>query len=131
MSEDTSLREKDRIQGMVRSINQYRNGDPKAICAGSDAQILYAMTDARHDVLVLWDFAVAAGIASEAKDRRIEALEAVAHPLADIAQIILAEAPPDADEFTIFTDSQGCHHKVTLAGLRSLVAALSGKEGQS
>lgn len=47
----------DRVQGMVRSINQYRNGDPKAIAAGSHAQVLYALTDARHDIIALWAFA--------------------------------------------------------------------------
>lgn len=55
-----------RIQGMVRSIDQYRNGDPKAIADGSHAQVLYALTDYKHDILVLWDFAVAAGRQAEA-----------------------------------------------------------------
>jgi hypothetical protein len=54
MSETT----KNRVQGMVRSIDQYRNGDPKVIMAGPHAQALYyALTDARHDVLALWSFA--------------------------------------------------------------------------
>jgi hypothetical protein len=43
-----------RVQGMVRSVDQYRNSDPKAVCDGSPAQVLYAVTDARHDVLALW-----------------------------------------------------------------------------
>ena len=55
------MAEKNRIQGMVRSIDQYRNGQPKAVAAGSPAQILYALEDSRHDLIVLWDFAVATG----------------------------------------------------------------------
>ena len=53
--------EGNRIQGMVRSIDQYRNGDPKAVADGSYAQVLYALTDYKHDVQVLWNFAVATG----------------------------------------------------------------------
>lgn len=58
-----------RVQGMVRSIDQYRNGDPKAIADGSHAQVLYALTDYKHDVLVLWDFAVATARQAEALQR--------------------------------------------------------------
>lgn len=59
---------KNRIQGMVRSIDQYRNGSPKAVADGSYAQVLFALEDSRHDIMVLWDFAVTAA-------RKIEALE--------------------------------------------------------
>ena len=75
---------KDRVQGMVRSITQYRNGDPKAIVAGSAAQVLYALTDAHHDVFCLWGFitnrlapefrSIATLVSSQ--DDRIAALEA-------------------------------------------------------
>ncbi len=60
--------DKNRIQGMVRSIDQYRNGSPKAIAADRRAQVLSALTDSRHDILVLWDFSVSAA-------RKVEALE--------------------------------------------------------
>lgn len=73
---------KNRVQGMVRSIDQYRNGDPKAIADGSYAQILYALIDDKHDILVLWDFAVSTALQLEAiqremaeKDERIAALQ--------------------------------------------------------
>ena len=55
-----------RIQGMVRSIDQYRNGQPKAVADGSYAQVLYALTDYKHDILVLWDFAVESARQAEA-----------------------------------------------------------------
>ncbi|EYR81439.1 hypothetical protein [Shinella sp. DD12] len=60
-----------RIQGMVRSIDQYRNSDPKAIADGSFAQVLYALTDYKHDVLVLWEFAVSEARKAEAMEREI------------------------------------------------------------
>lgn len=63
-----------RIQGMVRSIDQYRNGQPKAVADGSYAQVLYALTDYKHDVLVLWDFAVATARKAEALQREIAEL---------------------------------------------------------
>ncbi|WP_430439042.1 hypothetical protein [Shinella sp.] len=66
---------KNRIQGMVRSIDQYRNCDPKAIADGSYAQVLYALTDDKHDILVLWDFAVSAGERAAAEARKAEAME--------------------------------------------------------
>ena len=58
-----------RIQGMVCSIDQYRNGDPKAVADGSYAQVLYALTDYKHDILVLWDFAASAARQAEALQR--------------------------------------------------------------
>ncbi len=67
-----------RIQGMVRSIDQYRNGDPKAVADGSYAQVLYALTDYKHDVLVLWDFAVEAARQAEALQRENADLRAFA-----------------------------------------------------
>lgn len=65
---EKAMEGKNRIQGMVRSIDHYRNGVPKAVADGSYAQVLYALTDYKHDVLVLWDFAVS-------KAREVEALE--------------------------------------------------------
>ena len=67
-----------RIQGMVRSIDQYRNGQPKAVADGSYAQVLYALTDYKHDVLVLWDFAVEAARQAEALQRENAELRAFA-----------------------------------------------------
>lgn len=58
-----------RIQGMVRSIDQYRNGRPKAVADGSYAQVLFALQDMRHDILVLWDFAVEAARQAEVLQR--------------------------------------------------------------
>lgn len=93
---------KNRVQGMVRSIDQYRNCDPKAIADGSYAQILYALTDDKHDVLVLWDFAVEAARQAEAleremaaKDERIAALEAGVSDLVEIARQHVPSMPPD------------------------------------
>ena len=60
-----------RVQGMVRSIDQYRNGDPKAICSGSAAQVLYAVTDARQDILALWAALEGAVADIAAKDAEI------------------------------------------------------------
>ena len=62
---------KNRIQGMVRSIDQYRNCDPKAIADGSYAQILYALTDDKNDILVLWGFAVSTALQLEAMQREM------------------------------------------------------------
>ena len=64
-----------RIQGMVRSIEQYRNGDPKAVAAGSHAQVLFALQDMRHDILVLWDFAVEAASQAEALQQEVDSLK--------------------------------------------------------
>lgn len=86
-----------RIQGMVRSIEQYRNGDPKAVAAGSHAQVLFALQDMRHDILVLWDFAVEAARQAEAlqrenaeKDARIAALEEALRPFAAIEPVSIS-----------------------------------------
>lgn len=76
---------KTRVQGMVRSIDQYRNCDPKAIADGSYAQVLYALTDDRHDILVLWDFAVAAAREAEALKREIAELREALRPFAKVA----------------------------------------------
>jgi hypothetical protein len=38
-----------------RTIESYRGAKPEAIAAGSPAQILFALVDMRHDVLVLAD----------------------------------------------------------------------------
>ena len=90
---------------MVRSIDQYRNCEPKAIADGSHAQILYALTDDKHDILVLWDFAVSTALQFEAmkremaeKDERIAALEAGLKPfalLADELSIDMSSKPDD------------------------------------
>ncbi|WP_242221584.1 hypothetical protein [Shinella zoogloeoides] len=74
-----------RIQGMVRSIDQYRNGQPKAVADGSYAQILYALTDYKHDVLVLWDFAVSSARQAEALQRENAELREALKPFAVIA----------------------------------------------
>lgn len=66
-----------RIQGMVRSIDQYRNGSQKAVADGSYAQVLYALTDYKHDVLVLWDFAVSTARQAEALQRENAELRGV------------------------------------------------------
>lgn len=63
-----------RIQGMVRSIDQYRNGDPKAVADGSYAQVLFALQDMRNDILALWDFAVSAARQAEALQRDLAQL---------------------------------------------------------
>lgn len=81
-----------RVQGMVRSIDQYRNGDPKAVAAGSHAQILFALEDLRHDVLVLWDFANTLARQAEALELRAEAAETLAERLKREAQFHAQEA---------------------------------------
>lgn len=75
--------EGNRIQGMVRSIDQYRNGDPKAVADGSYAQVLYALTDYKHDVQVLWDFAVAAARQAEATKRELAELRKLVSECSD------------------------------------------------
>ncbi|WP_439604725.1 hypothetical protein [Shinella sp.] len=73
VSDNLSAIEKapNRIQGMVRSVDQYRNGDPKAIADGSYAQVLYALTDYKHDVIVLWEFAVSEARKAEALQQEV------------------------------------------------------------
>jgi hypothetical protein len=45
-----------RIQGMLRSIFQYRNMKPKIIIEEcSKAHILFLLEEARHDIIVLWE----------------------------------------------------------------------------
>lgn len=75
-----------RIQGMVRSIDQYRNGQPKAVADGSYAQVLFALTDYKHDVLVLWDFAVESARQAEALKRENAELREALKPFADVAR---------------------------------------------
>lgn len=74
---EKAMEGKNRIQGMVRSIDQYRNGQPKAVADGSYAQVLYALTDYKHDVLVLWDFAVSTARQAEALQRENAELRGV------------------------------------------------------
>lgn len=38
-----------------RTIEQWRNCSPAAMVAGSAAQVLYALRDAKHDILALHD----------------------------------------------------------------------------
>ncbi|TPJ86916.1 MULTISPECIES: hypothetical protein [unclassified Mesorhizobium] len=45
---------KNRVQGMVRSMDQWRNMVPVAVAAGSVAQVEYALIDAKHDIEALW-----------------------------------------------------------------------------
>jgi hypothetical protein len=45
---------KNRAQGMVRSMDQWRNMVPLAVMSGSMAQIEYALVDAKHDIEMLW-----------------------------------------------------------------------------
>lgn len=45
---------KNRIQGMARSIDQWRNMVSRAVALGSQAQVEYALKDAKHDIDVLW-----------------------------------------------------------------------------
>ena len=89
------------IQGMVRSIDQYRNGQPKAVADGSYAQILYALTDYKHDVLVLWDFAVSTARKAVALERENALLRVALEPFAEIADLVDSETEgvADNDEF--------------------------------
>lgn len=77
------------IQGMVRSIDQYRNCEPKAIADGSYAQVLCALTDDKHDILVLWGFAVSAGERAAAEARKVEALKREIADLREALQKLL------------------------------------------
>ena len=38
---------------LARSIEQWRAGEPQAIAAGSNAQVVHALFDAKHDILGL------------------------------------------------------------------------------
>lgn len=44
-----------RRPSLKRSIEQWRSCDPKAVCAQSPAAVLFAVEDARHDILTLAD----------------------------------------------------------------------------
>jgi hypothetical protein len=48
------LEGKNRAQGMVRSMDQWRNMVPKAVAEGSQAQVEYALVDAKRDIEALW-----------------------------------------------------------------------------
>jgi len=45
---------KNRAQGMVRSMDQWRNMVPRVVSEGSQAQVEYALIDAKHDIEMLW-----------------------------------------------------------------------------
>lgn len=68
-----------RVQGMVRSMDQWRNMEAKAVAAGSPAMIEYALIDAAHDIEALWlkcEQLVAALAAAEREGmRRADLLE--------------------------------------------------------
>jgi hypothetical protein len=52
------------------------------------------------------------------------AIAAIA-PFASIGRVILAEAPNEANDITLFTDCEGCKHCVTLGAFRKAIAAIS------
>src|SRR5690348_6602003 len=55
---------------LARTIEQYRNGSPGAIAAGSPDQVINALRDAKHDILMLAEALDAqAALLSEARDR--------------------------------------------------------------
>lgn len=54
VSHQVEVISKNRVHGMVRSIDQWRGMSPKAVLAGSEAQSLYALQAARHDILAMW-----------------------------------------------------------------------------
>lgn len=70
--------------GMARTIEQYRDGKPEAILAGSQAQALYALIDARHDILLLWETlqGMTADPYAEIRERRARARNGGAAPAA-------------------------------------------------
>lgn len=54
MTTNTVKHTPNRVQGMVRSMDQWRNMVPAAVSVGSQAQIEYALIDAKHDIEALW-----------------------------------------------------------------------------
>lgn len=54
MSANAEKNAPNRVQGMVRSMDQWRNMVPAAVAAGSVAQIEYALIDAKTDIEALW-----------------------------------------------------------------------------
>lgn len=59
---------------------------------------------------------------SAAEQSLSEAREAL-KPWAEIGDLVLAEAPPNA-EIVVFTDSEGCKHAVGLDAFRDAIRAL-------
>lgn len=59
---------------------------------------------------------------------RIDALEKALEPFATIAGAILAEAPADSDNYSLFMDCEGNAHRMTHDQLRAIRALIT-KEG--
>jgi hypothetical protein len=53
---------------MVRSMDQWRNMVPRAVAEGSQAQVEYALADAKHDIDALW--CALASLSQSAKGER-------------------------------------------------------------
>lgn len=61
---------------------------------------------------------------AEAAQSRVSVLEGALRPFKEIAEVALSEAPADADYLSVFIDSEGKSHRVTLDHLRGVIAAL-------
>lgn len=66
MSSPTEKHTPNRVQGMVRSMDQWRNMEAKTVASGSTAMIEYALIDAIHDIQALWSKCEQLVILSEA-----------------------------------------------------------------
>lgn len=115
---------KNRIQGMVRSIDQYRNCDPKAIADGSYAQILYALTDDKNDILVLWGFAVSTALQLEAMQREMAELRALLSRAEEYIIDGVTNAKADA-EMNAAYPARATRYNVALEEVRQLHAEVS------
>ncbi len=95
-SDERAVEAKNRAQGMVRSMDQWRNMVPKAVMAGSQAQIEYALIDAKHDIEAMWS--VLTALAAAPKAQPVQGLVSHKTALGDTQQDL-----PIAD------DSQASH----------------------
>jgi hypothetical protein len=56
-------------------------------------------------------------------------LLAALKPFVQLAAVILAEAPAEADNISVFEDCEGVHHRIDLDQLRAARAAIAKAEG--
>lgn len=97
---------------LARSIERYALCSPYAIASSSEAAITYFVEDAKKDIATL--------------AARIAELESALEPFAAVAERILAEAPSDAEEFTMFKSCVGLEYSISLDALRRAAILAAG-----
>lgn len=117
---------------LERSVRQWAVCQPKAIIAGSEAQVFYALTDAKHDVLVLH----AALLAERARAEKAERELYLARNERDNKDDAMHEATARAEALKANRDRlrEALEAVVTVrdkAAFDMARAALEAKEGES